>query len=670
MDIRLRVFLNACLLANLIPISTETVQPPKSISSLSLELMEQQNGKKFYSIVVICDNFPHDNLASNSLREEMMLKVLKTNQYFWKVLDLKYLNLSENAIETLERYWTSIRDTLFLILDFKVSYRIRKFLFQLREEYIRSKYLMLINPYEESELSEKEEFNKGMQYWHEDNATLDTKLFILNGNQTEATLLEVYKTCTGQALIISEITRIYAGKIFDEKAQSIWERRKDLNGCQLRICYVDSFPENTIATDPKELKSINPKFTLISGNETMYGGKENAIELIKLLAYDLNFTISWVKAEDNSYGVYDPEKKVWNGLIGLLVRDRADFCSSRLIHTSARSKVISFTTEIEEYQFGLFMASPSVSPSWYTFLDVFDYWYWCAIMIIFVSSSLVLTLFFFKLGEAKAYKATTFFQDLASSTSVVLLSLVEFDMFPNGKRNLRFSNALRIMILIISYMGWLIKEAYNGGLISSLVYPRLYSDISSLEDLLIHPEYQLVLLRGTASIQQFRDHDNWPYTQIWNQQLNDNPKAFVDSRAEAEKGLLADKRLVYFDLINIVESSFENYPCNIIRSWKTYFHSSAAMALQKNSQYLSLFNYRLRLYRETGILLNMASLKRYSKGGVDCQAHQTNSIGYQEIFSGFVFLITGISLALIIVVVELLILSCKVLEKKIHIIHF
>ena len=98
MDIRLRVFLNACLLANLIPISTETVQPPKSISSLSLELMEQQNGKKFYSIVVICDNFPHDNVASNSLREEMMLKVLKTNQYFWKVLDLKYLNPSENAI--------------------------------------------------------------------------------------------------------------------------------------------------------------------------------------------------------------------------------------------------------------------------------------------------------------------------------------------------------------------------------------------------------------------------------------------------------------------------------------------------------------------------------------------------------------------------------------------
>ena len=94
------------------------------------------------------------------------------------------------------------------------------------------------------------------------------------------------------------------------------------------------------------------------------------------------------------------------------------------------------------------------------------------------------------------------------------------------------------------------------------------------------------------------------------------------------------------------------------------------MAVQKNSQHLSLFNYRLRIYRETGILLNMASLKRNSKGGIDCQPHQTHSIGYQEIFSAFVFLITGISLALQIIVIELLILSCKVLKKKTHTIHF
>ena len=70
MEIRLMVFLNACLLANLTPISTENAHPPKTISSLSLELMEQQNGKKFYSIVVISDNLPHENVASNTLKEE------------------------------------------------------------------------------------------------------------------------------------------------------------------------------------------------------------------------------------------------------------------------------------------------------------------------------------------------------------------------------------------------------------------------------------------------------------------------------------------------------------------------------------------------------------------------------------------------------------------------
>ena len=140
-------------MANLTPISTENAHPPKTIRSLSLELMEQQNGKKYNSIVVIRDNLSHENLTSNTLREEMILKVLETDKYFWKVYDLKYLDPSEDAVQMLEKYWTSTRDTLFVIIDFKVSFRIQKFLFQLREEYIRSKFLLLINPYEESEMS-------------------------------------------------------------------------------------------------------------------------------------------------------------------------------------------------------------------------------------------------------------------------------------------------------------------------------------------------------------------------------------------------------------------------------------------------------------------------------------------------------------------------------------
>ena len=51
----------------------------------------------------------------------------------------------------------------------------------------------------------------------------------------------------------------------------------------------------------KELENVNKRYVIEGDNElTMYGGSVNQIELTKLLKSDLNFTISWIKADDNS----------------------------------------------------------------------------------------------------------------------------------------------------------------------------------------------------------------------------------------------------------------------------------------------------------------------------------------------------------------------------------
>ena len=92
----------------------------------------------------------------------------------------------------------------------------------------------------------------------------------------------------------------------------------------------------------------------------MYGGKTNQFETIKLLSSDLNFTISWVHAEDNSYGVYNKYTNTWNGLIGLLTQDKADFSNAFLSVTSIRSTAISFTNDFDQFRFGLYMARPSI----------------------------------------------------------------------------------------------------------------------------------------------------------------------------------------------------------------------------------------------------------------------------------------------------------------------
>ena len=113
---------------------------------------------------------------------------------------------------------------------------------------------------------------------------------------------------------------------------------------------------------------------------------------------------------------------------------------------------------------------------------------------------------------------------------------------------------------------------------------------------------------------------------------------------------------MYFEIINQVENSLENYPCDIIRSSKTYFQRPAALGFRKNSPYLSLFNYKLGMYKQSGVLSNLASIRRHSTYTADCQGNQTLSVTYKQVFSAFLVFGIGIGISLLNAVVEFL---CK-----------
>ena len=131
----------------------------------------------------------------------------------------------------------------------------------------------------------------------------------------------------------------------------------------------------------------------------------------------------------------------------------------------------------------------------------------------------------------------------------------------------------------------------------------------------------------------------------------------VRSFEEAEKVILEDHQKVYFDIINYVELAFESFPCEIIRSSNTYFHRSMALAFRKGSPYVKLFSSKIRQYKEYGLIDNMEGLKTNSKDNVLCTHDDVHELGYENIFSSFVFLGSGILLAMINFCVEYL--FCK-----------
>ena len=143
-----------------------------------------------------------------------------------------------------------------------------------------------------------------------------------------------------------------------------------------------------------------------------------------------------------------------------------------------------------------------------------------------------------------------------------------YDVFNNKVKSLCQSNAFKILLFTVCLLGLLNKEAYTGGLISSLVNKHFQSDINSLEDFLKHPGYQLILRNGTASIQYFSEAKDSPHKEIWENLLNDKPTAYVDVPTDAEKRVIENSKEIYFDINSHIEPTFENYPCNITPGFK------------------------------------------------------------------------------------------------------
>jgi len=235
--------------------------------------------------------------------------------------------------------------------------------------------------------------------------------------------------------------------------------------------------------------------------------------------------------------------------------------------------------------------------------------------------------------------------NISNGLSIVLLSFTNQDIPAIRKFNNSKSNSLKLLMLTTLLFGVINLYVYNARLTSTLVAKHFHAEIKSLSDLVEHPKYKLLLKEGTASAQYFSDEAGYPHKQLWEKVLKDKENSMVFGMEGIENSLLQDGYKVYFGTTHDVERSFKGYPCDIIKSPYSYFRRWSALAFQKDSQYLKLFSNRINHYNQYGIIDNMEGLKRNTKKSSNCPLNDINRLGYDNIFSSFIFLGIGILFA-------------------------
>ena len=194
------------------------------------------------------------------------------------------------------------------------------------------------------------------------------------------------------------------------------------------------------------------------------------VDIIKILAQDMNFTLSLYEVLDGKFGSFDEATQTWNGVMGDVVQNKADISIADLIVTETRAKSIKFTTGIYWIRDKLYMKKPKSSYVWTTFLTAFQPSFWLGIFLVYI---LLTPLFLI----SKRYLEANI--DLSTSIVSVWLAVMALDV-----KQLPTKLSTRITVLIICLFGALIWWCYNAALVSFLTVNIVNTPIDSLKELL------------------------------------------------------------------------------------------------------------------------------------------------------------------------------------------
>ncbi len=356
-------------------------------------------------------------------------------------------------------------------------------------------------------------------------------------------------------------------------ASTMWERRKNLHGITL-----------TTATLPFAF------FVYPTGGGS-FGGM--VPEVYYLFRSFMNFTVDWVIPEDRFYGV-PLGNGSWNGLIGMLARREADIIVAFLGVTLERSEVVSFSNTLLESVATLVIVDPSYvgeqrsDINLTAFLSVFSSAGWLVILTLLVVTFLACLVYALAMLGSSRLEG-------------VLLSLT-FSFKPFTRQDLSMgTGSLSSRMLLITVMGYsLVALSYYEGMLTSFMTSKSTSlEFNSFSDSL-DLGYQVITVRGSLHETDLKvARPGSGRHKIYQRTMRDNPEVFYDSREACREAMLEDPTLAMVGSSMTFLRDERFMPLDNLDDAKI---DHGAFAMQKDSEFLRLFNYHVVKLFHAGII--------------------------------------------------------------------
>ncbi|TRY72054.1 hypothetical protein TCAL_17138 [Tigriopus californicus] len=370
------------------------------------------------------------------------------------------------------------------------------------------------------------------------------------------------------------------------------------------------------------------------------------IDTFRALQDRLGFSYHVVSTIDGNWGGLDAEGR-WNGMVGMLVRNESDVCISSLSITQQRNEVIDYSQTIIQDVFTVVAIKNSGHHiNVWVYLEVFRKSAWFFMLVLL--SGLAFTFFIIQFLHLENLHPDS--EPFSFLNGVALVSLI---LFQRDYSLMKTRLTTRILFYITCTSSFLFFAYYTAVLTSSMTVQPQATPIASFRDI-IGTDYKLTTIENSAmSDAILLSKVGTPLKTLLDTSMADNPKSFTEnlSSEQIEALILDDPKILFFTtaIQFQIRPFFKVQPLPLVDQ----LYDNQGFGLQKDSEFLDVFNYHLHHFKETGMLYknHVKWIAPNHARGSSTQSEKV-VLGYENLLFPFLILACGCLGAGIVVIVE------------------
>nr|BBH62853.1 ionotropic receptor [Tropilaelaps mercedesae] len=435
---------------------------------------------------------------------------------------------------------------------------------------------------------------------------------------------------------------------------------------------------------------VQPPF-VYEGNGTGPAFRGYCIDLLDEIKKILKFEYTVYGVEDKHFGSKNKDTGQWNGLIGDLVKKKAEIALGPIAVMAERETVVDFTVPYYDLVgLSILMKKPEIKPSLFKFLTVLETNVWGCILAAYFFTSFLMFIFD-RLSPYSYRNNKEKYKDDDEKREFTLKECLWFCMTsltPQGGGEAPRNLSGRLVAATWWLFGFIIIASYTANLAAFLTVSRLESPIESLDDL--SKQYKVKYAPQadtTASTYFFRManieekfYEIWKnmslddsltddqraelavwdypvsdkYTKIWwTMQEADLPKTFEEGVARVKNSQGGDGFAFIADATQIKYATMTN--CDLTQIGSEFSRKPLALAVQQNSplrDQLSSAILKLLNQRKLESLKETWWNQNPEKKNCDDEGKNNDGISIKNIGGVFIVIFIGVVMACITLVFE------------------